>query len=58
MLVLECGDVLFSKPDRHYDRERHAVIDAHEALQCFVPQLVVADGGNDEAGRFGRCVSF
>ena len=52
-MTLKCGDVGAREPDRHLDSDRHGVIGEHEALQFFVAQIIVADGGNDECGRAG-----
>ena len=57
-ISFECGDVVFGEPDGNLDRDRARVIREHEILQCLVPQLVVADGRDDERGGLGRRVLF
>ena len=58
VLVLEGGDIGLREPDRDLDRDGHAVVGEHEALQRLVPQFVVADGRDDERGRVGGGVLF
>ena len=54
----ECADLVFGEPDGNLDRDRARVIGEHEILQRLVPQLVVADGGNDQRRGLGRRVLF
>ena len=44
------ADLVFGEPNRNLDCDGARVIREHEILQRLVPQLVVADGGNDERG--------
>ena len=57
-MTLKRGDVGARQPDRHLDRDRHGVIGEHEALQFFMAQIIVADGGNDECCRAGGEVLY
>ena len=50
----EFADLVIGEPDRNLDRDGARVIRKHEILQRLVPQLVVADSGDDESRR-GRC---
>jgi hypothetical protein len=51
-------DVALGKPDRDLDRDRDAVVGEHEMLERLVPQLVVADGWDDECRRLHRRIAF
>ena len=53
VVALKRCDVGARQPDRHLDRDRHGIIGEHEALQFFVAQIIVADGGDDERCRAG-----
>ena len=57
-MALKCCDVGPRQPDRHFDSDRHGVIGEHEALQLFVAQIVVADGGNDDSGALSSFYVF
>ena len=56
VLALQRGDVALVEPDRNFDGDRYAVVGEHEVLQRLVPQLVVADGRDDERRGLGRRV--
>jgi impB/mucB/samB family protein len=58
MLPLKSSDVLSVEPNGELDRDRHAVVGEHEVLQRLVPQLVVADRGDDERSCVGCRVLF
>ena len=47
-------DVFCGKDDRNFGRDRHRVIDEHELLQDFVPELVVRYRLQDELRIFHR----
>ena len=47
---------MFAQPDGDLDRDSDAVIAEHKPLQRLVPELVVADGWNDEPSCLRRCV--
>ena len=55
---LEPCDVLFGEPNRDLDRNRHAIVGEHEALERLMTQLIVADRRNYQRGRSGRRVLF
>jgi hypothetical protein len=58
VLCLQRRDVFFGEPDRDLDRDRDAIVDEHEALEGFVPQLVVADGGDNKCGGLSSGIAF
>ena len=51
-------DVVLSQKHRHFHRDRHRVIDQHEALQCFVPFLVIGRGGEYQVCESRRVILF
>jgi hypothetical protein len=53
VVTLKHGDLGARQPDRHLDRDCHGIIGEHEALQRFVPPVIVADGRDDECCRAG-----
>ena len=57
-LVFEFDDLVLGKPDGNLDGDRARVVREHEILQRLVPQLVGADGRDDERGGFGCRVLF
>jgi hypothetical protein len=52
VLGLKRGDVRGCEPDRHFDRQRRAVVGEHEPLQGLVPEPVVPYRRNDQR-RYG-----
>ena len=57
-LVSSAADLVFGEPDGNLDGDRARVIGQHEILQRLMPQLVVADGGNDQCRGLSRRVLF
>ena len=55
-LPFERSDVVFTQPDGDLDRDSDTVIAEHKPLQRLMPELVVADGWNDECRCLRRCV--
>src|SRR5262249_43714951 len=56
--ILKRSDISFGEPNRHLDRNCHAVVDEHKALQRLVPKLVVADRWDNERSSFGSGVQL
>ena len=54
----EFADLVFGEPDRNFHRDGARVVREHKILQRLVTQFVVADGRDDERGRFCRGVLF
>src|SRR5271166_5541878 len=54
----EVADLVFGKPNRNLDGNGARVVREHEILQRLVPQLIVADGRDDECGGLGRRILF
>ena len=54
----EVSDLVFGEPDRNLDCDGARVVREQKILQRLVPQLVVADGGNDQRRSLGRGVLF
>ena len=52
------SDLVFREPDWNLDGDRARVICEHKNLQRLAPQLVVADGGNDQCCGCCRRVLF
>jgi hypothetical protein len=58
VLLFERRDIAFAEPDRHFNRNRCAVIREHEALKVRVPVAVRGDAGNDQRGSIGGGIGF
>jgi hypothetical protein len=57
VLALDGRDIVGLRPDGDFDGDGHGVVGEHEALQLFMPQLVIADRGDDEDVGIGCCAA-